>query len=260
MSLQDWLRASPRGPQPSGHFAVDDVDEHTAPDERTLRLLARLVVEAKSSRDFLREAHAVLAWDVVSTRLEAAEQLAVRRGDFGEILAAGWLEEEKDLRVPVPKLRFQITPEQTQPGTDLLAMRLEGAEITALHFAECKLRTSVDNQTGVAAYEQLQTHRAGNYGQILMFVLERLFERLSPLYGPFLEHLRVRGEDEDTDCFEIALVYDTAAWRETVVEELDDVSGHLQPLTVHAFQIDELAHLVDTAFEAIGVDLIVQDD
>jgi hypothetical protein len=150
-ALQDWLVGRQREPERA--YGVIDIDETVRPDD-LVAYLAALVRRSKLDPTHVDRIATALGWGAIRARL-APGRPRVRRGEFGEVLAGGVAEEIEGWQVPVPKLRFQIDPEQTQPGTDIVAFMVDRADVTALLFLESKLRGSVDNQAAVAAHSQL---------------------------------------------------------------------------------------------------------
>jgi hypothetical protein len=261
VALSDWLAATVRDPRPS-HFDLEEVVEAGAPDAAVVATLAAAIVEAKSDRQFLEKAASVLGWGAVAPRV-AGGRVAVRRGDFGEALTAAWLDERHGVQTPVPKLRYQVSRDQTQPGTDIVGLTLNAPTlgVAAIHLIECKLRTRRNLAAGADAHLQLVEHRATDFAEVLLFILERLYFENRPLYDALLEHLAGRqASGHETDRYEIALVYDEAAWDERVVRRIEDVAGELVPLRVHSIRIADLAELVDRAFEGVAGNLVIDDD
>jgi hypothetical protein len=262
MPLQTWLGATLRQPPFAESFEVEDVLEQSQADEEVVRALARAIVDAKSNSAFLADAAAALGWETVATRV-AAGGTRVRRGDFGEALASAWLEEQHQIRTPVPKLRYQASANQTQPGTDIvgLAITEEPLTVTAIHLVECKLRTTRNLSAGEDAHGQLVEHQGTDFAEVVLFVLERLYVEDRALYDAFLVHLSDRqGGGPATDRFEIFLVYESDSWDERVLERVDEVAGSVAPLRVHSVRIAGLVNLVDDAFDTVGPAVTVELD
>ncbi|HMS72633.1 MAG TPA: SAVED domain-containing protein [Baekduia sp.] len=235
--------------------------EQRQPDAAVVTKLAETVIDAKSCLEFLRDASAALGWDASAARLRPGRE-RVRRGDFGEALAAAWLAEHHDVVVPIPKLRYQVSASQTQPGTDLLGMAIatEPLAVQSLHFTECKLRTTRSLSAGEDAHEQLVEHRDLDYAETLAFVLERLWWEERDLYEALKSHLVERQDDDSSDRFEIALIYEDESWDEEVLQRVEDVGGALAGLRIHSVRLAELRRLVDQAFAAINPDIVIEED
>jgi hypothetical protein len=261
MTLTHWLTGTTRSPA-FASFQLEDVVEHGPPDDAAAAALARAILDAKSSMGFLEQAAAVLGWDAVAARV-AGGRTRVRRGDFGEALTATWFAEQHALQTPVPKLRYQVSADQTQPGTDIVALAItpEPLAVTAIHLTECKLRTRRNLASGEDAHSQLITHREADFAEVVLFVLERLYFEARELHDALLKHLETRQSVQSaTDRFEIALIYDAAVWDERVLARIDAVAGDLAPLRVHSLRVDGLASLIDRAFGSVSAQVVIEED
>jgi len=92
--------------------------------------LASLMSEAYWGRDYLSDIAGRYGWEAVGERFlqaRAGTRMPVRRGDFGEAVAAQYLKEVEQYHIPVPKLRFKMAANQTLPGTDCIAFKLDNA-------------------------------------------------------------------------------------------------------------------------------------
>jgi len=153
-----WLDPAHRDPSPYG-FEVTDLPERSRPSADLIGGLGELVVRAKTRPDVLERMAQALGWEDALSRLRRGRK-EVRRGDFGEAVACDAVEAFDGFSVPIRKLRYQLDPEQTLPGTDVVAFhRNEDGSIADLHFLECKLRTFRDVTVGVEAHDQLSKDR-----------------------------------------------------------------------------------------------------
>jgi hypothetical protein len=260
MLVTDWIQGSERDPSASAHFVTIDGAEIIDHSDELIADLARRVMEAKSSRGYLETYAARLDWDFLAQRL-AAGPLALRRGDFGEVVAMGWLEDYSGLAVPVKKLRLQIRPGQSLVGTDAVAFRIQDGAIVGSHFLESKLRTTSAFITEVAvkAYKQLVDDRVGHFREILQFVHEWLFNFGHELTEPFTVYLEAHQTPDD-DSHEIVLIVEEDHWDHEVLENLDEEAGELPNCTAHVLLAKSLVSLVDKTFAQIGADVIVEMD
>jgi len=125
--------------------------------------LALLMSEAYWGTDYLAaladRAGRYGGWEAVRERFlqpRAWTRMAVRRGDFGEAIAAQYLKEVEQYHIPVPKLRFKMAANQTLPGTDCIAFKLDNARLVEACYVESKVRTSLDLSVAVAGTGQLR--------------------------------------------------------------------------------------------------------
>jgi hypothetical protein len=256
MRLSDWLESQDRAPNRA--YAVTDLSERAERPAELLPYLAALLSDAKIDPSHVDRIAAALGFEDVRTRLVPGGP-AVRRGEFGETIAAAILEEIEGWRVPIPKLRYQIDPTQTQPGTDLLAVQMDGPAIVGLHFAESKLRSGADNRAAVAAHGQLAEDQKRGFADILVFVLARLLERNSELADPLERYLAGRSPG-DRGTYGIFLTFDETAWGESVLDALDAETELLDPLAVRITRLRDLRGLADAVCASAGIPFVDNDD
>jgi hypothetical protein len=259
MDLSGWLIAEQREPSPSVHFSVCDIRERDVRPVELVSTLALAVVNAKTSTEFLAAVEPYIDWDFLSRRLGDSPAKSVFRGDFGEVLAGAWLEDHDKLVPTIRKLRYQILPSQTQPGADIVAVELRDGVVDRLHLVEVKLRTTRNTSSAVDAHLQHERRPSAQLEALLIFILERLWDDNSELFGPLLDHLAGRTYAPD-DVFHIFLVYDDSTWSDHTLTRLDDSAGSLEPLDVHVLRVRHLAELIADAFDAIGVEVIADPD
>jgi hypothetical protein len=118
--------------------------------------LATLMASNKSDPQVTADLLAAAGWAPAIAALRKG-RISVRRGDFGEVLAAEAAEDFDGLVVPVRKLRYQIDPNQTLPGSDVVAFVFsdDGSdELDDLEFIESKYRTNPPTDIAVDAHER----------------------------------------------------------------------------------------------------------
>jgi hypothetical protein len=253
--LAGWLTASDRKPSPHP-FSVIDVSETRPADADVIRALARVLVGVKSDLEVIRDVAARLGFEIPFARLRASKLEALRRGDFGEALLHAQLEILEQLSIPVPKLRFQVDPEQAIHGTDVVALERDGDQIRSLHFVEGKLRTTVDDNVGAEAHEQLIEAKATNFHDVLDLMLQRIAKEDHSLYESLISYLASR-RDNELDEFGIATIFDSVAWREAVLVRVAELAPDLlDPLTIRTIRVADLRGLADAVCEAIDVTIL----
>jgi hypothetical protein len=89
---------------------------------------------------------------------------------------------------------------------------------------------------------------------ILAFTAERLHERGDSLFGAFASYLRDRGDASDMDTMCLSLCWEAGAWRETVLQNVEDDNAECPRLTIHAIRINDLRTLIDGAFAQLGIE------
>ena len=254
VSLADWLTHARR--PPSRKFSESDITPHAEPTGANRIELGRVVLDALADRAVVARLATLIGADNALARVRAGHK-QVARGDFGEAFASACLEQFENCVVPVRKLRFKIDPEQTQPGTDIVAFHLAGDEIESLEFIETKLRTGISRATAEEAHAQLVADNEVRFGDILEFVAERLAETNAEGYECLMRHLAARGAPTDrVGAFGVFLVWDQSTWEEEVLDRLNSVTPLLEPLHVRAARLPKLAELVDEAYASIGIEAI----
>lgn len=261
--LRDWLRISERNPCPYQGFSVVDVQEEQPPTADVKTHLSDLLRNARLDPGFLKTVAGILGWDEVGQWIgdAFAEGSTARRGQFGEVLSSGALNQFHGYTIPVEKLRFAVTAGQSQPGVDLVAVKCDSASnVEEVCFVESKLRTSADTGAALQAYQELRGRIEKHVPAILLFVATVLHHRGDYLFGPFLLYLRDRQHKQERDSYRLFLTYERAAWSETTLGRLEDEQGDLDPLAVHVAQISNLRALTDEVFEEIGIQTLLDDE
>jgi Cap4 SAVED domain len=95
-------------------------------------------------------------------------------GDFGEILAAAYVEECSEFRVPLRRLRYKADREYPMQGDDIVALAVDGS--TRLLKGEAKSRQSLDVAAIQAADEALNARDGRPKPETLGFLSMRLRE------------------------------------------------------------------------------------
>ena len=184
----------------------------------------------------------------------------IRRGYFGEVLAAGCLRDFEDCWVPIQKLRSMISSDQSLPGVDVVGARLAGGIVEAMVFVEAKVRTSRDVGVVLTAAQSLLEEHAAAFPTILHFVAVQLRQTNDPLYAPFLDYLQRRGQQDTDDAPYIYLLFEKGLWSDEMVSSLDDLE-HLPPeFKVVVIEVEGLASLVESAYSSVGIGVDETDD
>jgi hypothetical protein len=220
--------------------------------------LASLMAFNKSDPQVTDDLLAAVGWDTALAPLRRG-RMAVRRGDFAEVLAAEAAESLDGLTVPVRKLRYQIDPNQTLPGGDVVAFLLsDNGSIDELEFIESKFRAHPRRNIAVEAHDQLAAERVDGYATTIAFIASRLRETNPTLYGRFLEFLKARDRRESLHT--VALTYDSEFWDENVIDDLNDLDDHLPELWLRLFPLDQAGGLVEDVYAKLHWDVVIGDD
>jgi Cap4 SAVED domain len=222
--------------------------------EGLVALMARNKADPTVTDDLL----AAAGWTTAAAALRKG-RLAVRRGDFGEVLAAEAAEGIDEMFVPVRKLRYQIDSNQTLPGSDVVAFVLdrEGATIDDLEFIESKYRTDPARDLAVEAHEQLGANREGGYATTINFIAHRLRELDATLYSEFIDFLSSRDVKECAHA--VVLTYDAENWDDEIAVSLDSLPSHLPELQLRLFPLERAIDLIEETYAALLWDVIADE-
>ena len=239
-------------------------EEKTKIDENIKSYLRKSLLAARIDPNMLSTAVKRLGWKKTLNLLVRPSQPTKpkkRRGDFGEILTSAILVELMGYTIPVQKLRFTIKPEQSLPGTDIIAIKKGNGYFSEMCFVESKLRTSNDRfscRAAIEGYEQLRRDYLDRVPDMIQFILARLHERGDPLFYEFLNYLNNRQDLTHIDRFRLGLTWEHGKWKEEVLELLEkDVEEKNLPRTVvQRVLVQELKTNIKDLFESIGVDMI----
>lgn len=256
--LDKWLLNVVRSPM-SADFTVFDVSEQTERDASTKLFLESVIGKFLMNPIVLDGLRAHLGEDV-RLALDAATPSTrnLRAGAFGEALSAEICERWHAYVVPLRRLRFSGG---SPPGTDLLALRIDGADqLTEVCYIECKLRTTNSTRTAFDAYEQLLHARQERIPVILNHVANYLADVNSHLLPSFIGYMSSRASQPASDSYRIALTWENETWSQTVLDNLQDGDLQLTPLTVDVIRIASLRDLIEEIYGGLGVEALNDDN
>ena len=239
-----------RDPDYCAHFGFSRVTTGDGDRSDMIATLATRVAANKADPAVTADLIAAAGWEVAGATLRSG-RASVTRGDFGEVVAAEAIEAFDNLVVPVRKLRYQIDPNQTLPGTDVVAFDInEEREITGLHLAESKYREKPGRSVLVEAIDQLEADRTRKFATTINFLAHRLREDGSPLYQEFIDYLTDTGERNDT--YSVCLTCDTEEWNGIPLEEAAALGETLKPLLIRVVTIEDANDLIDSIVAQMG--------
>jgi Cap4 SAVED domain len=193
-------------------------------------------------------------------KVAAPKRDTVRKGDFGEVLAACCLEDTLGYHVPVKKLRYaKIRRDDLPTGIDAIALAVDASSrLSEVCFLESKLRTGQDNGFAVEAHDQLELTWRESLSEHQLFMMNVLADRGHVLLDDFLAYMA----DQHTcvESFSIALHSEATAWSDLALEKLSELPPSLKPLTVYLFRVSQLAAAIQESFDHIGLTPDDEDD
>ena len=250
MDISDWLKPVPR-PSNEFSFSVTDLEETSsvpAPKD-----LAEVLRDSYFEKEFLIEVAERYGFEKVQDKLlkaRAGTISTVKKGDFGEAITAEYLTRVECFQIPVMKLRYKISANQTLPGTDCLALKVSGGKLVEVGYVESKYRASVDLSVAIDGVKQLAKDAAKDVPEILVFVASQLRESNNALYALFETYLFDRNSD--LDAYILMILHESTKWNELVLVNLEDEQLELEPLQVYVAKISDLNRLADDTFSALG--------
>jgi len=262
--LDEWLTHAVQDPNPFLQFTAIRLSEDPPCSAEIEDYLARLITNELFDQTLLADLAHALGWgrtaaDIIARRIPKLTQ--IRRGDFGEALANDILGHFEAFSIPIRKLRYKVTADQTLTGTDALALKtLPDGSISEVCFVESKFRGSRDIYAGVEACKQLLRDTTAAIPDILTFVAARLHDTGHLSYDSFLEYLASRADTREMETLRIALCCELAGWDEATLLNIDE--ANLQPLrlSVSICLISGLTAIVDRVFAQLGLTASDEDD
>ena len=258
--IDKWLKASRR--VPSG-FSFDVTDLHE--DGNSIpppSYFASLLREAYWGEQYIADLAGTYGWRPVRDRFlkaRAGTGLRVRRGDFGEAIAAGYLTQTEQYQVPVLKLRFKMGSNQTLPGTDCIAIKADDSQLREVCYVESKLRsTRKDLSVAIAGASQLKHDADAVVPEVLTFITRHMRETQHPLAN--LVERYIFSRETGLDSFKLIVFHEKDLWEEQILQNLEDEEIQLAALCVYVALIARIADVSDAAFRKLGAVEIIDDD
>jgi len=262
--LQDWLSCKLREPTPYKNFKLFEIDEKVQVDQRIKSYVIELLKDARFDLKIFQTLASRLGWTEAAKLLSniLPKTQKMRKGFFGEVLACAVLVEFFGYVIPVKKWRYAISSDQSLPGTDAIAIEKQGGAISEICFVESKTRTTSDTSASIDGYKQLKEDYSQKIPDMVFFVLSRLKETKDPLLDDFANYAYDRRDLPDMETFCLSLTWDFDAWTETILSNLEEETGDTSfpRLRVKRIRIKNLTNHIKELFEAIGVEVLSDDD
>jgi hypothetical protein len=241
-------------------FEIDELCPITADIEQYLN---KRLLESRLDYKMLEDAAKIIGWNKVLELLVKpvlATRIQKQLGDFGEVVTNALLSEIYGYVIPIQKLRFGVSDEQSQPGTDTIAIKKSGGVISEMCYVESKSRTKKDTyscKAAVEGYSQLKKDYLNKVPDMIFFVLARLHDSNDPLFYDFLDYINNRQSLSQIDRFRLGLVWEKDNWSEESLEQLEQEVDYSFPrLCVQRVKIRNLKPNVQKLFENVGIDFL----
>jgi hypothetical protein len=261
--LDQWLSTTKSHPEIEHFTTWKVIEEVDTAQVRTVKMVESML-DQLVGESYLERARAALPpsefRSLIQSRMPTTKIL--KRGCFGEVLAIRILEGFHNYHVPVKKLRFRTAGHDVPKATDVLAitMSLDG-KIEVIGYVEAKLRTTTRDLDTVLndAHDQLRKDCEQPTPAIIGFAASVLDYANDPLFDTFMEYLHDRAET-DSRAHHVMLVVERNLWTPDYLSDLKDCEDILEPLHIHVVLVDELATLVDTVYQEIGIQVFDDDE
>lgn len=128
--------------------------------------------------------------DQAKIRSQYPKNETTRKGNFGEIFLAEYLQEVTNTSLPVYRLRYNPNPDQSMKGDDVLCFDLDSDPVRII-FGEAKYRGKASKAVIQDILEGLQKSKEAQVPISLQFVADRLFEQGNYELGEKIENCAI---------------------------------------------------------------------
>lgn len=260
--LSYWLDCNSQVSTRYGKFDLIEICEINDADDLIIDYMEKLFIESRIKWSVFKDIIEQLEWDEAETFISGLmpQCSTARKGFFGEVLLCTLLKTTFNYEIPIQKLRYGITKDQTLPGTDIIAIKTNGNTISEVCFVESKLRTVNDPSAAIQGYDQLIKYHSKKYPDMLIFLLGRLDETGNQLYPNFLRYCTKRADLSNMESFCLGLTWDPNTWDEKGLEKLaDHVDENLPKLVVNRILIGDLERVLQKIFQKFGTKELIDD-
>lgn len=252
--LIQWLSISQPIQSPSARFSVFRFSEYSEKSVGISELkkdFIRMTANMESIKKAANEIGFKKSYSFFVAEAQPTTENMIK-GRFGEVLFAGILEDFYGYIIPVYKLRYNTTANQSQTGTDILGIKMNGDEIAEVCFIESKLRIPATKKILSQAFVQLMKDQTTNIPEIFRFVINRLYERDDKLATQLLRHIIERTKSKK-DIFRIGTVFEKDTFhKDSFVNLHNDMEGFSVNLNLDLVDILQLNDFINDLYEEIG--------
>lgn len=262
--LKKWLTSSKRIPLVY-KFAVVDVEEISIPNDEIFDYLGRELLLAHGSPKKIKKECEKLIRDAGENQLDiikryienqvlpSRELNGKRRknptwfGNFGEVLAARYLIEFEEFRLPIYKLRFRDKRNWASRLTDLCLVKLDRLSEPTICYGEVKTKSSGCNKKlAVDGHYSL----AKDDAEILSFICTWLYETDRIEEADFISDIRL-GLQSYIKKHVLFLIHNKESWTDEILDNLEDceLDQRLVDFAVNVVLIDKLGKVIDPAYD-----------
>jgi hypothetical protein len=227
--------------------------------DEIINALIKMMQNAKNDPEIISDATSVLGWSKVSQYLKrrTAKKDKIKKGDFGEALINHILQKHFGYKIPVHKLRFKLSSDQSLPAMDSIALKINDEGIIELCYIESKTATKYTTSEMQKAYVQLQEDYDKEIPDMIIFILEIVKNSDKQLYDYLMLYLKDRELKKDKDKFIIEYTCEKLCWTFGSMENLKEVIDDEYPDTILSLmRIKDLEKKIYNIVSEIGDELI----
>jgi len=252
LSSEGWYAADP-----ITGFAFRLVRGRLNDSDDAKLLVAGFLIHGLAHENYLLEIYRKHGFENVAIYLADrafADKVSTRIGDFGEIVAGRLLEAEEGFTRPVEKLRYKDNHNWPMRLTDVFCINRFAGQISGFVFCEVKAGTSPPvRELAVVDYKKLIVDSQSERPEILFFASEHLWaEGQYELYQQ-LDYAMYQN-DPLPRATRMVLIFDDNAWREIVLQDLDDALNNgdvsiLDDFICYLVTKDELRDFIEDTYK-----------
>ena len=240
---------------------VQTIVENDRPPDLTSSL-ADEMLDARFPLDLLNDYAKILGLDAASEIVRGLVPTGckIRKGYFGEVIAACCLRDFDGCWIPVKKLRTMISSNQSLPGIDVIGAHVVDNRIESLVFVEAKVRTGRDRRVILSASEELLHAFQQKFPPMLHFMAVQLQEQNDPMYESFLHYLWRRDHRDTQELPYVYLLCENGTWSDRNLSLLEDLVPLPEGFRVSVIEIASLAQLIESVYSSINISVDDSDD
>jgi len=257
--ILNWVQHNPQFIEDYREYTTHDFFEIKPISDDILNALTHMMVDAKNDPEILSDVARIIGWEKVAeyVKRRSPKKDKIKKGDFGEALINYILSNHFNYDIPVRKLRYKLSSDQSLPATDSLALKIVDEKIIEICYVESKTPTVYTTSVMKNAYEQLQNDYDKVIPDIIMFTLEIIKKSEPELYNILKKYLGERSIQKDKDRFVIGYTCEKTAWSFTSMKNLKDViDDDYPPAILNLVRIKNLEKLIHYVINLMGDELI----
>ena len=218
--------------------------------EDVARALPKHYVSNRRYADILEKLGKPSAADYLRTRLPTTK--ATKSGELGEILGLTFVEERTRWGSTIQKLRWKDSRNMPMRGDDVLAVSLDGDDVTILK-GEAKSRKLLSSRVLKEAHQALEENDGRPSPHALAFYSDRLAEDGQQDLADAIDRIQYKDGLRQEDVSHMIFVFSGNDPKSLLRKRLCAYDGNFEQVYVGA-HVAEHAKFVKKVFKKVGVD------